>query len=110
MKTKLSFLLFLSFFVTTAQTKFEHGFFTSNGKTTKCLIRDLDWKTNPIEFDYKLDENGQIKTRNRYNTKAFGIDGKYKLISALVEIDKSTDNVRRMGYNAQPEFTLKNFF
>ena len=40
-----------------AQTKFEKGYFVDNsGQRTEVLIKNLDWKNNPTEFEFKKNE------------------------------------------------------
>lgn len=50
-------------FHASAQIRFEPGYFidTANQKT-ECFIKNVDWKNNPTRFDYKLSENGELKT------------------------------------------------
>ena len=43
-----------------AQISFEKGYFINNAnQKTNCLIKNQDWKDNPTEFEYKLDENSE---------------------------------------------------
>lgn len=58
MKRNLLLLLALKFsFVVNAQINFEKGYFISNdNEKIECLIKSIDWKNNPTEFKYKLNE------------------------------------------------------
>jgi hypothetical protein len=109
-RTIPTLILVFSFIQVFAQTEFKKGYFISNSKTTTCLIKDLDWKKNPSEFDYKLSENSEVQKRNKQNTDEFGVDGKFKFVSALVDIDKSTDDIRRIKNKKRPEFETEKLF
>ena len=48
----ISFLFYLTF--SYSQITFEKGYFISNdGIKTECFIKNLDWRNNPTEFEYK---------------------------------------------------------
>jgi len=70
MKT-ISTLIVLLFWITAsfAQMEYEKGYLITNDLQRKnCLIKNEEWKDNPVEFSYKLTDNsapetGTIKTR-----------------------------------------------
>lgn len=77
-----------------SQTNFESGYLIkTNGTKVGCLIKNEDWKGSPTSFDYKLDQNGEIKTGTLSNVIEFGSAQSFKYIRATVNIDQSTDNV-----------------
>jgi hypothetical protein len=110
MEKKLSFLLFFSFLISTAQTEYKPGYFIVNNKKTECLVKDEDWRINPEEFEYKLKKEDDSKIRKLYNTQGFGILGEYKFIKAKVKIDQSTDIDFKVNYNKEPEFEEKEVY
>ncbi|MFO7745864.1 MAG: hypothetical protein R6V36_10860 [Psychroflexus sp.] len=109
-KKSILFFLLFSFFFTTAQTDFSPGYFISNGIKTECLIKSQNWTSSPKELIYKLDENAPLKTRNRFNTSEFGLDGFFKFISADVKIDETEKKYSSLGYEREPEFERKKLF
>lgn len=110
MTYKISILLLFSFFFTTAQTDFRPGYFIADGIKTDCLIENQSWSSSPDEFVYKLDEDSPTKTRNKFNTSEFGLNGYFKFISADVDIDESKWDTDNLDYNREPEFEKKKVF
>jgi len=46
-----------------AQIKYEKGYFISNNDSkTECLIYNMDWSINPVEFIYKSTEDAKPLT------------------------------------------------
>lgn len=56
-----------------AQSIFERGYFidTTNHKID-CLIKNVGWKNNPSDFEYKLDENGTVRSEIKNQLKNLG--------------------------------------
>jgi hypothetical protein len=109
---KFIFLLFLiSGFQSHGQTSFEQGYFIDNeGKRTECYIRNLDWKNNPSEFQYKITENDEIKTASLPLVQEFGISTLIKFIRYTVNIDRSSSSLTSMSNSKDPEFTKEQLF
>jgi hypothetical protein len=58
------------------QIVFEKGYFIDkNGNKIICLIKNIDWKDNPKGFDYKLFEDGEIKSANTEDVLEFSVEG-----------------------------------
>ncbi len=77
-----------------SQTNFVPGYIIkTNGAKVNCLIKNEDWKGSPETFDYKLEENGEIKIGTLKNVIEFGAPQSFKYINATVSIDQSSDNV-----------------
>ncbi len=77
-----------------SQTNFVTGYIIkTNGTKVDCLIKNEDWKGSPETFDYKLEENGEIKTGTLKNVIEFGAPQSFKYVKATVAIDQSSDNV-----------------
>ena len=72
MKRILPFLALLAFTASFSQITYQPGYFINNsGSKTECLIKNVAWKDNPVEFDYKLSEGAdnqkgltKIRVRN----------------------------------------------
>ncbi|OVE57413.1 tRNA modification GTPase [Chryseobacterium mucoviscidosis] len=95
-----------------AQIKFEKGYFVNNsGQRSEVLIKNLDWKSNPTEFEYKTDESSaETKKESIKNIQEFGVDNEQKYIRKSVMIDLSSDQLQEMSYEKKPNFTEKTVF
>lgn len=75
-----------------SQTRFEKGYFVNNdGSRTECLIRNEDWKNNPLRFAYRLTEDGEIRQTEIADAQEFGFTGGWRYVRATVDIDYSSD-------------------
>jgi len=93
------------------QIIYEPGFFTDNiGRRTECLIKNIDWKNNPIEFEYKLDEDGISRIGTVNNISEFSIQNGKKYIRAKVEIDRSKSLIKYLSNSRNPEFKEETLF
>lgn len=94
-----------------AQISFEKGYYINNsGERVNCLIKNNDWKNNPLQFKYKLSEEGEIQIAHLKSVAEFGIDGSSKYIRETVKIDKSSDNIQHLSHNMNPEFNEEELF
>lgn len=94
-----------------AQITFEPGYFIDNdGKKTDCLIKNKDWKNNPIEFQYQLFANDEKRIADIESVREFGISGTTKYIRATVEIDRSGTNIRQLSDTQSPIFKKEELF
>ncbi|MFI2741867.1 tRNA modification GTPase [Zhouia sp. PK063] len=94
-----------------AQTSFKEGYFIDNqGNKTTCLIKDLDWKNNPISFEYKLNTNDDIKQRTIDNTQEFSVLNKSIYQRFTVNIDRSESDFAHLNYNKHPNFSSEKLF
>lgn len=106
MKKSLSaiLVLFLSFTIH-AQSTFEKGYFISNNDVkTECLIKNLDWRNNPTEFEYRLEEGQNSSKQNIDNIKEFGIDAISKYKRFTVKLDTSSIRLDQLSSLRQPQF------
>lgn len=113
MKQKLLLLLlFLALSTKSfAQFLFKSGYFINNNdQKITCLIYDIDWKNNPSKFDYKLNETSEILSESIENTKEFAVEGGAKYLRTTVEIDRSSDDVKKMGKQRNPTFKTETLF
>lgn len=95
-----------------AQIKFEKGYFVNNsGQKSEALIKNLDWKNNPTEFEFKTDESSsEIKKETIKNIQEFGIDNEQRYIRKTVMIDGSSKQLNNLSNERKPEFTEETVF
>ena len=108
----LYFLLFFSFSdVCRAQIRFEKGYFIdSSDRKVECLIRNVDRKNNPTEFEYKLTEGEAALTIGGMLVKEFGIYNFSKFIRTKVKIDRSSDDLDKMSFERNPVWSEETLF
>lgn len=112
MKLKLLFaIVLLSGISVFSQTNFESGYIIkTNGQRTDCLIKNEDWKGAPTTFEYKLDENGEVKIGNISNIKEFGSAENFKYIAATLPVEQSSDKVGELTADRNPVFKEESLF
>lgn len=89
-----------------SQITFEKGYYIdNNGKKTECLIKNVDWENNPTKIKIKLSENEDTETVKIDFIKEITIYNNSKYITALVNIDKSTDNLQNLDQDKNPTFS-----
>ncbi len=88
-----------------SQIIFENGYFIneSNNKI-ECLIKNIDWKKNPTEIEYKLSQNDTVQIASIQTVKEFGIYNVSKYIRAITNIDRSSDQIDKMNSERNPNF------
>jgi len=93
------------------QIKFEKGYIIDkNGNKKVCLIKNVDWRNNPTEIEYKIKNLDKIETANINNIIEFGVDNFSKYIVATVKIDRSSENIQKLDTNRNPNFNEENLF
>ncbi|SFR48043.1 hypothetical protein SAMN04490243_2015 [Robiginitalea myxolifaciens] len=93
------------------QISYEKGFYIDNsGQRKDCYIRNVDWKDNPTEFEYRLKENLESKTIGISDVKEFQIDSIAKYVRRTVNIDKSSENFEMMTYERNPVYEEETIF
>lgn len=113
MKKKLLFSLLLAIICLNSygQIGFENGYFINESdQKINCLIKNNDWKNNPTEFEYKLSSDDVIQTGYIKTTKEFVIEGLFKFVRTKVNIDRSTDDINKMGTERNPVFKKETLF
>ncbi|MBU2996275.1 PorT family protein [Cellulophaga baltica] len=112
MKTKL--IIILTLILNTysyAQITFEKGYFINNAnEKVDCLIKNIDWRKNPIEFDYKLTDQSDIKRATIGTVKEFGINNSSKYIRSKLKIDRSSSDVNKLSTDKNPIFSEEQLF
>ena len=106
MKKSTIFLLLVVFsFKSFSQITYEKGYFINNtDQKISCLIKNMDWKINPVSIDYKLAENDESKTTHIKDIKEFSINDQSKYIRATVDIDRSSENLDQLNFDRNPVF------
>lgn len=112
MKKQLLFLLITVLsFNCYSQISFEKGYYIDNSnQKTNCLIKNIDWKNNPTEFEYKLSENSESKKVSIKLIKEFGIDNVSKYIRSNVNIDRSSEKFNQLSNHRKPIFKEEELF
>lgn len=112
MKKRILFLLITILTLNCyAQTSFEKGYYIDNtNQKINCLIKNIDWKNNPTEFEYKLTENSESKKTTIKTIKEFGIDNISKYIRSTVNIDRSSENINNLSNDKNPIFKEEELF
>ena len=92
MKTLTTLLLLtIISFASFGQLEFEKGYLiTSDSQRKDCLIKNEEWKNNPTEFTYKLNESATPVTGDLKSVQEFGITNTCKYVNANVKIDLQT--------------------
>ena len=104
-------MIFLLSFNVFSQISFEKGYFITNTEQRiECLIKNLDWRSNPTNFEYKLSDNDEIINNNIKSVKEFGIYNNLKYISYNVKIDKSNENINNLNYERNPVYNEELLF
>ena len=96
---------------TSSQIVFENGYFINeSGQRTECLVKNLDWRNNPVAFEYKVSQDETIHAASVSNIKEFGVYDALKYIRATVRIDRSGDRVNNMNSDRNPNFQEEQLF
>lgn len=111
-KILLFTLLLLTCFQIQAQIKFEEGYIVKNSnERMHCWIKNLDWRNNPKEIEYKREENGVVETANCTNIKEFGFtEQKVKFISSWIKLDRSSEKQNSLSRSPEPVFKQEEQF
>jgi len=105
----LFFILFS--FHSYSQIRFEKGYvIDNNGEKIECFIKDMGWKYNPKEIEYKISPEASLKKAGLNDIKEFEIYNSSKYIRADVDIDRSSSLVSFMDDNRKPNFKKERLF
>jgi hypothetical protein len=95
----------------TGQIVFENGYFIDNsGGKTNCLIKNVDWVSNPTEFEYKTSEDGEVKTATIDSVMEFGVLNQSKYVRFTVDVDQSPQNLQALTKTRKPIFKEQTVF
>lgn len=94
-----------------AQITFEKGYIVDNSdKKTECLIKNIDWRNNPVSFNYRIDDTSEIKSGNLNDIKLFEIYTKTKYVRNTLKIDRSSTDLANLSDTRKPEFAEETLF
>ena len=94
-----------------AQIAFEKAYFiTNDDQRVECFIKNVDWNNNPLEFEYRLDENTEAAIESIENVKEFGVYDFSKYVRAQVDIDLSDKSISEITTSRAPVFETKELF
>lgn len=94
-----------------AQVSFEEGYYIDNdNREIQCLIKNMDWKNNPTEFEYKISKEDNSKKTTIEKVKEFGIYDDSKYVRKTVNIDRSSDQLNSMSDKEDPIFKEEELF
>lgn len=108
---KLIFLFFLTLPATFySQIKYEPGFITDlNGQKREVLIRNLDWKGNPVFINYKNNATSDVEKATVGEILEFEV-GNFHFVAATVNVDQSSHITRNLSTTRNPEFKKETLF
>lgn len=87
------------------QIVFEKGYFINdNNDRIECLIKNVDWKNNPFDFKYKFSETSEVQTIGIQTVKEFGINNISRYERAVVNIDRSSEDLSMLSTDRNPVF------
>ena len=110
MKRFLVAALLLPLF-TFAQIQYEPGYFiTNDGSRTESLILNTDWKNNPVNFKYKMAQEGAAADRSIDQVSEFGIDGVSRYVRSEIDFDTSPEDPAKLDFNGTPNFQKRTVF
>lgn len=93
------------------QVKFMEGYFINNSDERETyLIKNVDWKNNPTEFEYKASIDSEVESKSIETVKEFGLKNLSKYRRFIVDIDRSFDIMRKMSFKRSPEFERDTLF
>lgn len=112
---KFSFLLIVLFCITSfyAQNTFQKGYLVDNSGTKKiCYIKNLDWRTNPTKFDYKItEESTEISEGKISEYQEFAIDDNVRFVRRSVNIERSDyNNLNNLSHSKKPAYKLETLY
>ncbi|HUH50613.1 MAG TPA: hypothetical protein VLZ11_00735 [Flavobacterium sp.] len=111
---KKQLLLFLTIILSLssyAQADFEKGYYIDNSNNKiECLIRNIDWQSNPTQFYYRISTNDRIETVLVENAVEFGIYGITKYVRKTVNIDRSSEHEFDMSREKNPVYQQETLF
>lgn len=110
-KLLLFFFAMVLIFKSFAQIKFEKGYYIdSTDQKIDCLIKDMEWQSNPTYFKYKLSKDDEVSTAAIEMVKEFGFANGSKYVRRKVNIDISNVNYDRLEMGKDPIFREKEIF
>jgi hypothetical protein len=96
---------FMCAFTASSQILFEKGYYVDNaGLKSEGLIKNIDWKNNPNEFEFKKTETEESKLITLKDAQEFGVIEKVKFLRFKVNIDRSSNITNEISNLKAPKF------
>lgn len=94
-----------------SQISYVKGYYINNSnQKIDCLIKNIDWESNPVEFDYKFTQQTEKKTLTIESVKEFGIYNVSKYMRFDVNIDRSSNRQDLLSNDKNPIFKTEKLF
>lgn len=94
-----------------SQISYVKGYYINNSnQKIDCLIKNIDWESNPVEFDYKFTQQTEKKTLTIESVKEFGIYNVSKYMRFDVNIDRSSNRQDLLNNDKNPIFKTEKLF
>lgn len=94
-----------------SQISYVKGYYINNSnQKIDCLIKNIDWESNPVEFDYKFTQQTEKKTLTIESVKEFGIYNVSKYMRFDVNIDRSSNIQDLLSNDKNPIFKTEKLF
>ena len=107
-------LLLLSLFLSLScfsQITFDSGYFIDNwNQKVECFIKNIDWKNNPTEFEYKIAKNDNPIVATIAEVQEFEVYNFSKYVRAKVKIDRSSEILSELTRFKEPKFVEETLF
>jgi hypothetical protein len=94
-----------------SQISYVKGYYINDSnQKINCLIRNVDWRNNPKDFEYKISEQTKKERLTIESVKEFGIDNVSKYIRFDVDIDRSSNYLNLLSNDKDPKFKNEKLF
>ena len=112
MKKLYTVVLILIAWISNSQIIFEKGYFIDNaGARTECFIRNVDWRYNPVGFEYKLAaDDASVNNETMDKVQEFGIENGSKYKRFIVQIERSQTDANKLSKIKSPDFKAETLF
>jgi len=96
---------------TRAQITFQQGYYIDDsGARVDCLIKNMDWDSNPSGFQYKMSDTSEPLLATIDQVEEFGIGTGIVYKRCSVNIDRSSEKMEEITYNRHPVFNKELLF
>lgn len=96
---------------TFSQISFEKGYYIDNAdQRIECLIKNVDWKNNPENFEFKVSTDATPESGNIKTVKEFGIYNVLKYLRSTINVDRSSSVVNQLDRDKTPNFSKEEHF
>jgi hypothetical protein len=94
-----------------SQITFENGYLINDSnRKIECLIKNMDWKNNPTELQYRLFQDTAVHKASVEDIKEFAINDVSRYVRAKTNIDRSGDQIDEMTSDRNPGFQEEQLF